>query len=342
MTIEIPNYPKVKYEAHMQVPNQVQELINHPDLRQYKEYSISRGHNRPKRNIQAPCDGLKEAQQWLLKKVLYRRFGWMCVHPACKGFMPNKSAKDAVMPHIAHNYILELDIKDFFPSITEDLVAKFLRQVSMPNFIPHLTHDDIIKLICYKGHLPQGAPTSPFVSNLVMIDADALIQKVAIDFGMVYTRYADDIVLSANWDGAGTRNEAKETLRLVESKVQEILSNYDLTLNSRKSKIVRPHQRQKILGIVVNEKLSVPRWIRKRIRARLHRCGQHLIEIKKMPAELVGLLAYVKSINEEQWEVLVDHHTKHLAIARKSGILGYINRAARRRGQQTNSLTMEI
>ena len=162
--------------------------------------------------------------------------------------------------------ILKLDLKDFFDSISFAMVYEW----AFPNvYFPPPVRMLLTNLCCYQGTLPQGAPTSSYISNLVWKELDEQLRDFAKLHQMTYTRYCDDLTFSGTFD-------PKFVLQTVKSKI------FPFQLNPKKTQLLRPHQRQLITGIVVNQKPQMKKIDRNHIR-------QELYYIKKF-----GLLSHLQ------------------------------------------------
>jgi retron-type reverse transcriptase len=170
--------------------------------------------------------------------------------------------------------VIKLDIKNFFPSITEKHVeAVFANLGWLSEPVKKLT-----RMCCYQGALPQGAPTSPAVSNLVLKNLDGRLSQLAARNYAVYTRYADDITFSLNED-------KKSTIRALIKITQLELAEEGFLLNFKQGKIrvLRRHQHQEICGITVNtDKPTLSRKKRRLLRSVKHRLNNDI------PATMTG------------------------------------------------------
>lgn len=160
-------------------------------------------------------------------------------------------------PHIGHEVLIHVDIRDFFSSITEEMVFDALRRETG---YPRNVAGYLSRLCCYKRRLPQGACTSPALSNICFKGCDGELADLAKEKGMAYTRYSDDLYFSG--DGV----DAKAVIR----EVSDILEAYGFHINSRKTRILGQHQAQKVTAIVVNDKMQVTRDYRRKLRQELH------------------------------------------------------------------------
>ena len=217
----------------------------------YYVFPIDKGNNR-KRWISAPKKELKHLQNTLLHNILYKA----SVHDSAHGFVPNRSIVTNARPHIQKNWVANFDIHSFFPSTKIQAVNEAIQK----NFdFSHAFSSLLAKLLTLKGELPQGAPTSPHLANLVMWDVDTMLQKYSKENRLTYTRYADDLTFS----GANIP-------RSIQNDIRDILSPFGYNLAYKKSKILGQHKRQMVTGLVVNEKLNLPRPMRKKLRAIIH------------------------------------------------------------------------
>lgn len=145
------------------------------------------------RIISTPHKSLKLIQGWILENILYR----LKISSAATGFVINKSIVDHLRPHVGQGrYLWVSDIKDFFPSITKKRVIGFFRSLGYNNEVSLM----LGSLCCLDGCLPQGAPTSPAISNIITRKFDEYLLNIFEKNGVHYTRYADDICISAIHD----------------------------------------------------------------------------------------------------------------------------------------------
>jgi RNA-directed DNA polymerase len=260
----------------LQLPlEQLKELAEHAE-ENYVRFPLDKG-NGKKRWIEAPKKDLKHLQTQILHKVLYKK----PPHPVAHGFVPNRSIVTNAKPHVGQNWVVNFDIKDFFPSTKTPLVRDVL--VKYDQF----SEDDIeiILNICTRnGALPQGAPTSPHLANLALWDFDMSLWKFCLDQGLQYTRYADDLTFSGH--------KVPEDLRSI---VIAELHKLGYRLAKGKSSYRGQHRRQIVTGLVVNEKINLPREKRKRLRAILHDIKQNGIQsaLQRSSMELDQLIGHI-------------------------------------------------
>jgi retron-type reverse transcriptase len=227
------------------------------------------------RLIHAPDAALKTVQRAILRRVL----GKLSAHPAAMGFEPGKSIVTNARPHLGAKLIVKLDIRDFFNSTTAPRVSAYFRAIGWSGEVAAL----LARLTTYKGSLPQGAPTSPRLSNLVNYQLDVRLFARAMKLGAIYTRYADDITFSLGDRQGLMRVQNPKTLQAgmqpvtsahrhaivsqLVSTARSVAGSYGYKLNTRKFRVATQHDRMLVTGIVVNEKLNLPRDMRRRMRA---------------------------------------------------------------------------
>lgn len=162
----------------------------------YKTMYIPKG-NGKLRTLHLPNEKLKKTQNYILEEILYK----LAVSPYAHCAVPGRSIFTNVEPHKKSSFFFKLDFKDAFPTVTREMVAKTLAKECKRQLNKDLNKDTLNILvnctILPKG-IPQGAPTSPYLLNLVLIDLDEDLAKIARRKEMVFTRYADDIVFSSS------------------------------------------------------------------------------------------------------------------------------------------------
>lgn len=224
------------------------------------------------RIISAPMPRLKRAQYWVLDNVLARA----PVHPAAHGFLPGRSIVSNAAPHVGQAVVINVDLKDFFPSIALPRVRGVFSQLGFSKQVA-----TTLALLCtestteevqvdgetfHVAHgprvLPQGAPTSPALTNILCRRLDARLQGAASRLGFRYTRYADDLTFSG--DESVRRLAAKLLWR-----VRQIVVDEGFTPHPDKQHVMRSHVRQSVTGIVVNDRPAVDRATLRRFRATL-------------------------------------------------------------------------
>lgn len=220
------------------------------------------------RTIHAPVKGLKS----ILRSL---NFVLQCIyepHYAATGFVLNKSIVDNAKQHVGQHYVFNMDLKDFFHSFDRNRVKMGFM------YEPFNLNDDkeplafLLASLCthpfeidgeVKTVLPQGSPTSPTITNLLCNNLDRRLNGLAKRFGVVYTRYADDITFSSYHNIYDDETFNKELRRIIEE-------DQKLAINPRKTRLQKTGYRQEVTGLVVNKKVNVRRRYVKQIRMWLY------------------------------------------------------------------------
>jgi RNA-directed DNA polymerase len=220
------------------------------------------------RELSEPIGGLKIIQQ-KLNQILQATYE---PRPYVHGFVSGKSVATNAKQHAGRRWVLNIDLADFFHTINFGRVRGILK--SRPYALPDSVATVIAQLCCYNGCLPQGAPTSPVISNMVAARLDSKLQKLACRHKCVYTRYADDITLSTDRAVFPTAlamiiDQQWNSPTLGEALLNVIKSN-GFEINSNKIRLAHSDQRQEVTGLTVNHSPNVNRGYIRRIRAMLH------------------------------------------------------------------------
>ena len=216
------------------------------------------------RHIMAPNVELKTVQSCIniLLQTLYEP------HECATGFIRGQSVRSNAERHIGSTCMLNIDLKDFFPGITKDMVRRALRE-ELSEQIPSAEVRNMICSLCTiptpdgTEVLPQGAPTSPVLSNIVLKRLDRRLAAFADVHGYNYTRYADDITFSH--DRAGRRFS-----RFFMDKTRAMIEDCGLQINERKTRISVAGERMEVTGLTVGDKVNVSRRYVKQLRTLLH------------------------------------------------------------------------
>jgi RNA-directed DNA polymerase len=283
----------------------------------YETFTIDKRGGRGERKICAPKKQLKWVQRQILKHILSK----VPPHPSAHGFVNGRSTVSNATPHVGAELVVKFDLKDFFPTIHYFRVMGLFASLGYPlGNCMFGTEDEsnqiapvLARLCCYTpdpkqwgtATLPQGAPTSPAVSNLVCRRLDARLGGLAEANKGVYTRYADDLTFSF---------KTAEGVNLGRFRwwVDQVCQQEGFTVNQEKFRVIRDSQRQMVTGIVVNDAVRVPRELRRELRAILHNCEKHGVEPEakkwaqktkgaqgKFPGYLRGIAAYLNMVQPE-------------------------------------------
>ena len=232
----------------------------------YKKYEISK-RNGGKRIIYEPNYTLKKVQRNILDNVL----SGFKISKYAMAYVKGKSVKDNANMHVNKKLILKLDIKDFFNNIS---FMDVYNKVFLEEYFPKQARTVLTYLCTYNEFLPQGAPTSSYISNLIMQDFDEKIGLFCEKNNISYTRYSDDMTFSGDFN-----------VKMVIFKVKDELKKMGMQLNYDKIHVIHNNMSQQVTGITVNEKPQVLKVKRRKIR-------QEVYYIKKY-----GLYSHLKRIN---------------------------------------------
>lgn len=206
------------------------------------------------REITAPSSELKKRQRWILKEILEK----LRVNDCCHGFVAERSIVTNAKMHMGHKNILNMDIRDFFPSITFDMVCRIFEEIGYSQSVVR----KLAELTCHNGVLPQGAPTSPYLANLVLRDMDTELEGLCRKRGITYTRYADDMSFSSNED---IGEFGKEVKRIVEQSAFQV--------NEGKTVYYQDPHRKIVTGLLVKEdKICVAKAYKRKLKQELYYC----------------------------------------------------------------------
>lgn len=239
----------------------------------YQKFEIPKRNGQP-REICAPNWQLREVQRRILRSILEP----LPVHGCAHGFVPGRSIFTNASAHVGNALVLKFDLREFFPTITYARVIGLLTNLGyFANNAFFSKQDDshrvaatLARLCVYsadsshfmKAYCPQGAPTSPAISNLICRRLDARCKGLAVKFGGQYTRYADDLTFSF----------PDESVKIGRFRwwIDQICHQEGFYVNHKKFRMMRKSRRQSVTGIIVNDCLRVPREKRRKFRAIIH------------------------------------------------------------------------
>ncbi len=267
------------------------------------------------RLIEAPKSRTKSLQRRILSEILDK----IPPHPAAHGFVPGRSVHTFIAPHLAKPVVLKMDLSDFFPSIAGARVQTIFRMLGYPesvadllggictNAVPRPIWDEAAgksdpqrlfeaRMLYSRPHLPQGAPTSPALANICAYRADCRLTGLAHAAGAEYSRYADDLAFSGGED-------FERAVERFSTHAAAILLEEGFAVNHRKTRIMRQGVRQRLVGLVANQRTNVPRADFDRLKATLHNCvrlgpdTQNRTAHPRFRAHLDGRIGWLESVN---------------------------------------------
>jgi retron-type reverse transcriptase len=250
---------------------------------------------------------------WVQRRILENILAKVPAHDAAHGFIPGRSTVTNARQHLGAELLVKFDLRDFFPTIHYyRVLGLFARLGYAVDDARFGTEDDsrrvaptLARLCSYTpdpsvwhlAHCPQGAPTSPAISNLVCRRLDARLAGLAKRQWGTYTRYADDLTFSFKED--------KVDLGRFRWWVDQVCQQEGFAVHQGKFHVIRAAQRQVVTGIVVNDVLRVPRGERRRFRAILHNCKKHGIQSQargraNFAGWLRGYASYLHMVHPEE------------------------------------------
>ena len=245
------------------------------------------------RMISAPDKELQSIQTTINSRILS---SVTMIHPAAVGFRSGHSVVDNASPHLGKRYILKMDIHDFFFSIRSRRVKKTFEKIGYPENVSKV----LGVLCCLYRHLPQGAPTSPALSNIVGYEMDKKLAALAAEYGLTYTRYADDLTFSGDVF-------SKEQII---PRIKQIIRDEKFEPNHKKTRFINEYGRKIITGVSVSSgaKLTIPKARKREIRKNVYfiltkGLAEHQCQIGSSDPvylkRLIGELCYWRSIEPD-------------------------------------------
>jgi retron-type reverse transcriptase len=259
------------------------------------------------RTLSAPHRQLALAQKWILENILQK----LPAHEAANGFVKGRSIVTNARPHVGSAVVVNCDLTDFFPSITVHRVIGLFRQMgyapAVSTILALLVTECPRRKVIYNGTtwhvatgprgLPQGACTSPAISNQIARRMDARLSGIAKKLGWTYTRYADDLTFSSH---------SRERIGYLLARIRHITADEGFAINEKKTRVLKQAARQTVTGVTVNVEPSVPRRTRRRLRAILHNAqktglaAQNRTPRPHFASWLQGMLGFVAMVNRRQ------------------------------------------
>lgn len=269
------------------------------------------------RELAAPHRDLAAAQRWIFENILRR----LPAHPAAHGFVKSRSIVTNATAHVGQETLVNVDLENFFPTITFHRVRGALEQLgyspAVATIFGLLATEAPRREVEYAGRrfyvatgpraLPQGACTSPALSNLIARRLDSRLAGIAAKLGWRYTRYADDMSFSA--DNAASPREKTGYLL---ARIRHIVQEEGFSVNEAKTRVLKRSAAMKVTGLVVNDRLGVSRREIRALRAILHNARKHGLASQNrdnhphFESQLRGRIAFVEMVNPDQARDLVE------------------------------------
>ena len=286
------------------------------------------------RVIHAPKKELKSLQKKLADIL------WECYLESLESKSKDKNFKIPVLSHAFEKgksiitnsqmhrnkkYILNIDLKDFFDSFNFGRVRGFFIKDRDFAVSPEIA-TVIAQIACYQGKLPQGAPSSPIITNLITRILDYRIVKIAKKYRFTYSRYADDMTFSTNRELNSNKLRASKELENFLTELEKVIVSSGFEINPKKTRLSNNMQRQEVTGLVVNKKINVKREYIKNTRAmafKLYKDG--VFEIDKKPGtlnQLTGRFAFIFQIEQYNSYLLYKKSLIHNNLDSQKYLLG--------------------
>jgi retron-type reverse transcriptase len=279
----------------------------------YKRFTIPKrdGSSRP---IWAPLPKLKKAQRWILHNIAEK----LPVHGAVHGFLAGRSTLSNAAGHTNARLVVHMDIQAFFPTVTFRRVKGVFRNAGyrdqISTLLALLCTESPREIVEHKGKqyfvalgprcLPQGAPTSPALTNTLCLRLDQRLSGLARKLGWRYTRYADDLTFSLLADHKGKPNLGK-----ILGLVPRVVAEEGFKIHPEKTRVARKGGRQKVTGLIVNGEAAprVPRKLRRQMRAAVYNLGKgRPLKEGETSATLAGYAAYIHMCDPELGKKLLE------------------------------------
>lgn len=258
----------------------------------YKEYLIPKREIGKYREISQPTPEVKLIQRWLIKE----EFSSFRVHSAATAYKEDVGLISNIFPHINNKFLLKIDFKNFFPSITATAFSEAIRGGQFS--------DEDIKILCNflfkldrksrSLRLAIGAPSSPTISNILLYPLDEAIHTQCAELGISYTRYADDLSFSTN---------QPKILTEFDKNLPELINkstNLNLRINNEKTVHASKKSGRKITGLVItsDNHVSIGREKKRKLRTEIHRFESGKLDQEQINS-LKGYLSFLNSVEPD-------------------------------------------
>lgn len=248
------------------------------------------------RTLNVPAVSLRIVQRWILDNILKNLY----ISQHAMGFCKNKSIVTNAKSHLGKACVINVDLKDFFPSITQKQIFNIFYYYGYTIGVSYM----LSRLCTCEGKLPQGAPTSPCLSNIVCLKLDKRLSEVSKRFSAEYTRYADDITFSGDSD-----------ISNILPIIKKIIIDEGFQLNEKKTRILFKHQRQEVTGLLVNgNHIRVDKKYIKKFKQEIYYCKKYGVEshLKHIDCKkhfycdhMYGKAYFIKMVDEEMGKKLI-------------------------------------
>ena len=231
-------------------------MLKYLEEKYYRKTEIAKK-NGGTRELLIPAMKLRLIQRWILKNILYN----IRISDHAMGFRKKHSIATNARYHVGKKCVVNMDLKDFFPSITQKQVFQIFYYYGYTVSVSYM----LSRLCTYEGYVPQGAPTSPYLSNIICLKLDKRLLKLAEKYQADYTRYADDITFSG---GAG--------IKYIIEPVKSIITDEGFMVNEQKTRVRFDYQRQEVTGVNVSgNKITVDKQYKRKLFQEIYYCKKY-------------------------------------------------------------------
>jgi len=256
----------------------------------YRRFSLNKKSG-GQREILAPRKFMKVIQYWISDYFLFR----LKVHASCFSYRRGASIKDNAISHLNNEFVANIDIVNYFGTISK----KMVRSCLVNNKIDECLADTISELVTFEGYLPQGAPSSPVISNAILFDFDNEMSEKCFLIGCVYTRYSDDITISGS-----NKNNVIEMI----TEVKHLLIKKGFSINDNKTRVASTNGRRMVTGILVDGVIRPTRKYRRKVRSAFDHASKDNDSSRETIHKLSGYLNYLKSFDKYGCEINIDQY----------------------------------
>lgn len=255
-SIDTTKYPIIFEFNHLSkllgmTPAYLASVINSTE-NHYRIFSIPKRNKKEVREIQAPYPALLECQKWINRSILSN----IPIHSAAHGYISKKSIKTNAKEHLAQKSLLKIDLKNFFPSININRVINVFQRCGYADNVSFY----LARICCYDNRLPQGAATSPYLSNVIAFTLDKRLHNMAEKLNLNYTRYADDLSFSGD----------KITWKAVDY-ISRIAEDCGFEINTSKTLLISKQNKKIVTGLSVSgDQVKIPKKYKRKLRQELH------------------------------------------------------------------------
>ena len=218
----------------------------------YRIFSIPKRNKEELRDIQAPYPALLECQKWINRHILKN----IPIHSAANGYVSDRSIKTNAEEHLKQKSLLKIDLKNFFPSININRVINVFQRCGYADNVSFY----LARICCYDNRLPQGAATSPYLSNVIAFTLDKRLHNMAKKLNLRYTRYADDLSFSGDMI----------TGKIIDY-ISRIIEDCGFEINTNKTLLISKQNRKIVTGLSISgDQVKIPKKYKRKLRQELH------------------------------------------------------------------------